>query len=160
MVGCIVLDICMLGMDGMELQKKFNDKYLILFIIFVIGYGDVLMVVDVMKEGVVDFIQKLYWEEVLLEKIEVVLFQDFEQCKILDEKQEIICCVKSLILCEYEIMDWMIVGQVNKVIVIEFEISQCMVEIYCFWVMYKMGIYFLVYLVCMVLFVKDFIDVC
>ncbi len=58
MAGCIVLDIRMPGMDGMELQKKLNDKHSILPIIFVTGHGDVPMAVDAMKEGAVDFIQK------------------------------------------------------------------------------------------------------
>ncbi len=58
MAGCIVLDIRMPGMDGMELQKKLNEKHSILPIIFVTGHGDVPMAVDAMKEGAVDFIQK------------------------------------------------------------------------------------------------------
>lgn len=66
MAGCIVLDIRMPGMDGMELQKKLNEKHSILPIIFVTGHGDVPMAVDAMKEGAVDFIQKPYREEALL----------------------------------------------------------------------------------------------
>ncbi len=96
MAGCIVLDIRMPGMDGMELQKKLNEKHSILPIIFVTGHGDVPMAVDAMKEGAVDFIQKPYREEALLEKIEAALEQDKEQRKTLDEKQEIIRRVKSL----------------------------------------------------------------
>ena len=78
MAGCIVLDIRMPGMDGMELQKKLNEKHSILPIIFVTGHGDVPMAVDAMKEGAVDFIQKPYREEALLEKIEAALKQDLE----------------------------------------------------------------------------------
>src|SRR6056297_368947 len=79
MSGCIVLDIRMPGMDGMELQKKLNEKHSILPIIFVTGHGDVPMAVDAMKEGAIDFIQKPYREEALLEKIEAALEQDREQ---------------------------------------------------------------------------------
>ena len=79
MAGCIVLDIRMPGMDGMELQKKLNEKHSILPIIFVTGHGDVPMAVDAMKEGAVDFIQKPYREEALLERIEAALKQDLEQ---------------------------------------------------------------------------------
>src|SRR5690554_8056598 len=52
MAGCIVLDIRMPGMDGMELQKKLNEKHSILPIIFVTGHGDVPMAVDAMKEEI------------------------------------------------------------------------------------------------------------
>ena len=158
MAGCIVLDIRMPGMDGMELQKKLNDKHSILPIIFVTGHGDVPMAVDAMKEGAVDFIQKPYREEALLEKIEAALEQDQEQRKSLDEKQEIIRRVKSLTPREREIMDRMIAGQANKVIAIELEISQRTVEIHRSRVMHKMGIHSLAHLVRMVLSVKDLID--
>ncbi|HLV76992.1 MAG TPA: response regulator FixJ [Marinobacter sp.] len=158
MAGCIVLDIRMPGMDGMELQKKLNEKHSILPIIFVTGHGDVPMAVDAMKEGAVDFIQKPYREEALLEKIEAALKQDQEQRKSLDEKQEIIRRVKSLTPRETEIMERMIGGQANKVIAIELEISQRTVEIHRSRVMHKMGTHSLAHLVRMVLSVKDLID--
>ena len=158
MAGCIVLDIRMPGMDGMDLQKKLNEKHSILPIIFVTGHGDVPMAVDAMKEGAVDFIQKPYREEALLEKIEAALKQDLEQRKSLDEKQEIIRRIKSLTPREHEIMDRMIAGQANKVIAIELEISQRTVEIHRSRVMHKMGTHSLAHLVRMVLSVKDLID--
>jgi FixJ family two-component response regulator len=158
MAGCIVLDIRMPGMDGMELQKKLNDKHSILPIIFVTGHGDVPMAVDAMKEGAVDFIQKPYREEALLEKIEAALEQDREQRKSLGEKQEIIRRIKNLTPREHEIMDRMIAGQANKVIAIELEISQRTVEIHRSRVMHKMGTHSLAHLVRMVLSVKDLID--
>ncbi len=96
MAGCIVLDIRMPGMDGMELQKKLNERHSLLPIIFVTGHGDVPMAVDAMKEGAVDFIQKPYREEALLEKIEAALAQDREQRKSLGEKQEIVRRIKTL----------------------------------------------------------------
>ena len=158
MAGCIVLDIRMPGMDGMELQKKLNEKHSILPIIFVTGHGDVPMAVDAMKEGAVDFIQKPYREEALPQKIEAALEQDKEQRKTLGEKQEILRRVKSLTPREHEIMDRMIAGQANKVIAIELEISQRTVEIHRSRVMHKMGTHSLAHLVRMVLSVKDLID--
>jgi FixJ family two-component response regulator len=158
MAGCIVLDIRMPGMDGMELQRKLNEKHSILPIIFVTGHGDVPMAVDAMKEGAVDFIQKPYREEALLEKIGAALAQDIEQRKTLGEKQEILRRVKSLTPREHEIMDRMIEGQANKVIAIELEISQRTVEIHRSRVMHKMGTHSLAHLVRMILSVKDLID--
>jgi len=142
----------------MELQKKLNEKHSILPIIFVTGHGDVPMAVDAMKEGAVDFIQKPYREEALLQKIEAALEQDKEQRKTLGEKQEILRRVKSLTPREHEIMDRMIAGQANKVIAIELEISQRTVEIHRSRVMHKMGTHSLAHLVRMVLSVKDLID--
>ena len=158
MAGCIVLDIRMPGMDGMELQKKLNDKHSILPIIFVTGHGDVPMAVDAMKEGAIDFIQKPYREEALLEKIDAALALDVEQRKTLGEKQEILRRVKTLTPREHEIMDRMIEGQANKVIAIELEISQRTVEIHRSRVMHKMGTHSLAHLVRMVLSVKNLID--
>ena len=148
MAGCIVLDIRMPGMDGMELQKKLNERHSLLPIIFV----------DAMKEGAVDFIQKPYREEALLEKIEAALAQDREQRKSLGEKQEIVRRIKTLTPREAEIMDRMIAGQANKVIAIELDISQRTVEIHRSRVMHKMGTHSLAHLVRMVLSVKDLID--
>ncbi|HEY9119568.1 MULTISPECIES: response regulator FixJ [Gammaproteobacteria] len=158
MAGCIVLDIRMPGMDGMELQKKLNERHSLLPIIFVTGHGDVPMAVDAMKEGAVDFIQKPYREEALLEKIEAALAQDREQRKSLGEKQEIVRRIKTLTPREAEIMDRMIAGQANKVIAIELDISQRTVEIHRSRVMHKMGTHSLAHLVRMVLSVKDLID--
>jgi FixJ family two-component response regulator len=158
MAGCIVLDIRMPGIDCMELKKKLNDKPSMLPIIFVTGHGDVPMAVDAMKEGAIDFIQKPYREEALLEKIEAALVQDRQQRKTLGEKQEIVRRIKSLTPREHEIMDRMIAGQANKVIAIELEISQRTVEIHRSRVMHKMGTHSLAHLVRMVLSVKNLID--
>lgn len=158
MAGCIVLDIRMPGMDGMELQKKLNEMHSILPIIFVTGHGDVPMAVDAMKEGAVDFIQKPYREEALLEKIEQALELDRKQRETLSERQEILRRVHTLTPRETEIMGRMIGGQANKVIAIELEISQRTVEIHRSRVMHKMGTHSLAHLVRMVLSVKDRID--
>jgi len=158
MEGCIVLDIRMPGMDGMALQKKLNDRHSLLPIIFVTGHGDVPLAVDAMKEGAVDFIQKPYHEDALLEKIEQALEQDRDQRKSLGEKREIMRRIRTLTPRETEIMDRMIAGQANKVIAIELEISQRTVEIHRSRVMHKMETHSLAHLVRMVLSVKDLME--
>lgn len=131
MVGCLVLDICMFGMNGMELQRQLNSCNSILSIIFVIGYGDVFMVVEVMQKGVVDFVQKPYWEEELLGKIQQAIVADVESCAELAEKHKIVERLQELIFWEKQVMDLMIEGKVNKVIVFDLDISQRIVEIHC-----------------------------
>lgn len=158
MAGCIVLDIRMPGMDGMELQQRLNGRNAILPIIFVTGHGDVPMAVEAMKEGAIDFIQKPYREADLLKKIGVALEQDREQRRTLGQKQEIRSRLKDLTPRENEIMDRMITGQANKVIAIELDISQRTVEIHRSRVMHKMGTHSLAHLVRMVMSVKDRID--
>lgn len=151
MAGCIVLDIRMPGMNGMELQKKLNDVNSILPIIFVTGHGDVPMAVEAMQHGAVDFIQKPYREQDLLDKINQALALDQRQRADLKEKQEIIKRIDTLTPREKEVMDMMIEGNANKVIAIDLGISQRTVEIHRSRVMEKMNTHSLAHLVRMVL---------
>lgn len=154
MAGCIVLDIRMPGMDGMELQKALNSKNSIIPIIFVTGHGDVPMAVEAMQQGAIDFIQKPYREQELLEKIKAALELDDEQRASLMEKKEIQRKLEELTPREQEIMDMMIDGNANKVIAIDLDISQRTVEIHRSRVMHKMETHSLAHLVRMVLSVK------
>lgn len=155
MAGCIVLDIRMPGLDGMGLQKALLERGAILPIIFVTGHGDVPLAVEAMKLGAVDFIQKPYREQDLLDKIRIALEQDRKQRELLGEQHEIIRRIESLTPREREIMDRMIAGQANKVIAIELDISQRTVEIHRSRVMHKMGTHSLAHLVRMFMSVKD-----
>ena len=155
MAGCIVLDIRMPGMNGMELQKKLNDVNSILPIIFVTGHGDVPMAVEAMQHGAVDFIQKPYREQDLLDKINQALNIDQQQRADLKEKQEIIKRIETLTPREKEVMTMMIDGNANKVIAIDLGISQRTVEIHRSRVMEKMSTHSLAHLVRMVLATKE-----
>ena len=154
MAGCIVLDIRMPGMDGMELQKELNNHNSILPIIFVTGHGDVPMAVEAMQLGAIDFIQKPYREQELLEKIKAALELDAEQRESLTEKNQILQRLEELTPREKEIMDMMIEGLANKVIAIDLNISQRTVEIHRSRVMHKMGTHSLAHLVRMIISVK------
>ena len=154
MAGCIVLDIRMPGMDGMELQKELNSKNSILPIIFVTGHGDVPMAVEAMQQGAIDFIQKPYREQELLEKIKAALELDAEQRTSLIEKKEIQRKLDELTPRELEIMNMMIDGHANKVIAIDLDISQRTVEIHRSRVMHKMGTHSLAHLVRMIMSVR------
>ena len=67
--GCLVLDIRMPGMSGLELQQKLNERHSILPIIFITGHGDVPMAVEAMQAGAVDFIQKPFRDQDLIDRI-------------------------------------------------------------------------------------------
>jgi FixJ family two-component response regulator len=155
LAGCIVLDIRMPGMNGMELQKKLNELNSILPIIFVTGHGDVPMAVEAMQHGAVDFIQKPYREQDLLDKISQALQLDQQQRADLKEKQAIVKRIETLTPRELEVMDMMIDGNANKVIAIDLGISQRTVEIHRSRVMEKMNTHSLAHLVRMVLATKE-----
>ncbi len=153
--GCVILDIRMPGMTGMELHKKLVEMGCALPIIFVTGHGDVEMAVEAMKQGAIDFVQKPYREEELLEKVRSGLAMDQEQHEALKYKEKLQQRIDSLTPRELEIMDMMVEGKANKVIAIDLNISQRTVEIHRSRVMQKMGTHSLAQLVQMVLAVRD-----
>ncbi|OZG72905.1 DNA-binding response regulator [Hahella sp. CCB-MM4] len=152
--GCLILDIRMPGMTGMELHKKLLEMGCAIPVIFVTGHGDVAMAVEAMKLGAVDFVQKPYREEDLLDKVKQALTMDAEQQEALKYKEKLQQRIESLTPREREIMDMMIEGNANKVIAIELDISQRTVEIHRSRVMQKMGTHSLAQLVQMVLAVR------
>lgn len=153
--GCIVLDIRMPGMSGMDLQKELVSRGSELPIIFVTGHGDVPLAVEAMQLGAVDFVQKPYRDQELLDKIRKAMELDSQRQEIRLEKQEIQRRIDSLTPREREIMEMMIDGNANKVIAIDLNISQRTVEIHRSRVMQKMGTHSLAQLVRMVMLVRD-----
>ncbi|ARN74543.1 response regulator transcription factor [Oceanicoccus sagamiensis] len=154
MAGCIVLDIRMPGMNGMELQRKLNDINSILPIIFVTGHGDVPMAVEAMQQGAVDFVQKPYREQELLDKINQAMTLDQENRDSLQQKQVILGGMGELTPRERDVMQLMVEGKANKVIAIELDISQRTVEIHRARVMEKLNANSLAHLVRMYLSVE------
>lgn len=138
MAGCLVLDIRMPGMTGMELQRQLNDRNSILPVIFVTGHGDVPMAVEAMQQGALDFVQKPYREQDLLDKIEHAMDVDQRNREQLQRRQEITERIASLTPRERDVMQLMIEGRANKVIAIDLDISQRTVEIHRARVMEKL----------------------
>lgn len=154
MAGCIVLDIRMPGMNGMELQRKLNEINSILPIIFVTGHGDVPMAVEAMQQGAVDFVQKPYREQELLDKITQAITLDEENRDSLLQRQIILASMNELTPRERDVMKQMVAGKANKVIAIELDISQRTVEIHRARVMEKLNANSLAHLVRMYLSVE------
>ncbi len=138
MAGCLVLDIRMPGMTGMELQRQLNERNSILPVIFVTGHGDVPMAVEAMQQGALDFVQKPYREQDLLDKIEHAMDVDQRNREQLQRRQEITERIASLTPRERDVMQLMIEGRANKVIAIDLDISQRTVEIHRARVMEKL----------------------
>lgn len=154
MAGCIVLDIRMPGMNGMELHRKLNEINSILPIIFVTGHGDVPMAVEAMQQGALDFVQKPYREQELLDKISQAMTLDQENRDSLQHKQVIFAGINELTAREGDVMRQMVEGKANKVIAIELNISQRTVEIHRARVMEKLNANSLAHLVRMYLSVE------
>lgn len=155
MAGCLVLDIRMPGMNGLELQKQLNLQGSILPIIFVTGHGDVPMAVEAMQHGAVDFIQKPYREQDLLDKINMAIVLDESNRQALEHRHKIIDRLSNLTPREKEVMEMMVNGKANKVIAIDLGISQRTVEIHRARVMEKMDTNSLAHLVKMAVAVEN-----
>ncbi len=155
MQGCIVLDIRMPKMTGLELQDRLNQLNCDLPIIFVTGHGDVPMAVDAMQKGATDFVQKPYREQDLIDKINKALNQHANTREENKEASQIRENLQQLTSREREVMDMMVEGNANKVIAIDLGISQRTVEIHRSRVMEKMQTHSLAQLVKMTLMVND-----
>jgi len=153
--GCLVLDIRMPGMSGLELQQKLNEKHAILPIIFITGHGDVPMAVEAMQAGAVDFIQKPFRDQDLIDRINQALEKDHNNRAALGERNDIRRRLETLTPREREVLDLVVHGKANKVIAGDLKLSQRTVEIHRARVMEKMQASSLAHLVRMVLEVGE-----
>ena len=136
--GCLILDLRMPGMSGRELQKRLLELGATLPIIFVTAHGDVPTAVDAVKDGAVDFIQKPFPEEKLLEKVNEALELNAVWKQEAEGRREVELRVRTLTPREREVMRLVAGGKLNKTIARELGISQRTVEIHRSRVMEKM----------------------
>ncbi|NOX69679.1 MAG: response regulator transcription factor [Gammaproteobacteria bacterium] len=136
--GCLVLDIRMPGLGGLELQQKLLELDSSLPIIFITGHGDVPMAVEAMQKGAVDFIQKPFRDQELLDRIGEALKSDREMRSAREEKAEVSARLEKLTKREHEVLDLVVTGKPNKIIAYELGVSQRTVEIHRARVMEKM----------------------
>ncbi len=136
--GCLVLDIRMPGLGGLELQDELISRGGTLPIIFITGHGDVPMAVDAMQKGAVDFIQKPFRDQELLDRIREALSTDKQRREERERQTEVIGRLERLTNREKEVFDLVVTGKPNKVIAYELDVSQRTVEIHRARVMEKM----------------------
>ena len=137
--GCLVLDIRMPDMSGLELQRHLNRLGSMLPVIFITGHGDVPMAVQAMKEGAFEFIQKPFREEQLLRRIGEAIEVDAQNRHTNERRIELRQRLDSLTHRERQVMDMVVSGAANKVIAIDLALSERTVEIHRAKVMEKMG---------------------
>jgi two-component system response regulator FixJ len=137
--GCLILDIGMPEMSGLELQRTLNRMGSMLPVIFITGHGDVPMAVRAMKEGAFEFIQKPFRGPDLLEHVNHALQQGAENRKAVALRADILRRLDSLTARERQVMDRVVEGGANKVIAVDMGVSERTVEFHRAKVMEKMG---------------------
>jgi two-component system response regulator FixJ len=136
--GCLIADIRMPDMDGLELQEELNRRNAGLPVIVVTGHADVPLAVRAMKAGAVDLIEKPYDDELLLATVRRALAKAHgarEQAAAIDAAK---ARIASLSARERQVLELLVAGQPNKIIAFELDISPRTVEIHRAHVMEKM----------------------
>lgn len=138
--GCLIADIRMPDMDGLELQEELVKRGSGLPVIVVTGHGDVPLAVRAMKAGAVDFIEKPYDDELLLESVRRALDMGGMRPKSPEVDPAIAGLIASLTPREREVLEHLIAGRPNKVVAFKLGISPRTVEIHRAHLMEKMQV--------------------
>nr|MBV6630179.1 response regulator transcription factor [Oceanococcus sp. HetDA_MAG_MS8] len=149
--GCLILDVRMPGMSGLQLFKELHKRGLSWPVIFMTGHGDVPMAVQAMREGAFDFVQKPFRESELLDRVQQAIAQDRNDRTQDSELAAVQQRLAELTGRERDVLDRIVAGQANKVIAIELDISQRTVEQHRARVMRKMNARSLAHLIRMVI---------
>jgi two-component system, LuxR family, response regulator FixJ len=136
--GCIVADVRMPGMSGLELQQALNMRGAITPIIFITGHGDVAMAVDAMRHGAYDFLTKPVRDQDLLDRVQGALQKDAANRQSLVQAHDVRQRLQTLTPREREVFTLVTRGLANKVMAGELGVSQRTVEIHRARVMEKM----------------------
>ena len=136
--GCIVTDVRMPGMDGIELQRRLQSQKNTIPVIVMTGHGDIALAVEAMKAGAVDFIEKPFDDEVLIAAIKSALARKRQQSALDPAAARVQERLKLLSERERQVLDGLVAGKPNKIIAYDLGISPRTVEIYRANVMTKM----------------------
>ena len=136
--GCVVSDVRMPGLDGIELLKRMKAQQSAFPILIMTGHGDVPLAVEAMKLGAVDFLEKPFDDDRLTAMIESAIRQAEPTAKNEAVAQDIAARVASLSPRERQVMEGLIAGLSNKLIAREYDISPRTIEVYRANVMTKM----------------------
>ena len=137
--GCVVSDVRMPEMSGLQLVKEVRAREFGLPVIMITGHGDVALAVEAMKAGVADFIEKPFDDEALLSSIKRVLAGDAGASAAREAAANFTTLLAALSPRENEVLEGVVAGKINKVIAYDLGISPRTVEVYRANVMSKMG---------------------
>jgi len=136
--GCLVLDVRMPGMSGLDLQARLTAERLHPPVIVITGHGDVPMAVRAVQAGAVDFIEKPFNDQALLDGVHRAIEQDAEQRGVASRLADIEARYQRLTPREREVLGQVVAGKRNKVIAVDLGVSQSTVEAHRARVMEKM----------------------
>lgn len=137
--GCIVSDVRMPGMDGVELQRRLREKGVTMPMIVMTGHADVALAVSAMKAGAVDFLEKPFDDEVLLKAVRTALAQYKETEHAEGEVSKIRTRLEALSARESQVLEGLLSGHPNKTIAYDLNLSPRTVEVHRSNLMAKMG---------------------
>jgi len=128
--GCLVLDVRMPGLSGLEVQARLGELSVSLPVIIMTGHGDLKMAVQAMKAGAVDFIEKPYNPENLTAAVRAALSKSAESRAAAHQAGEVRQRLARLTTRERQVLDELVIGNLNKVIAFNLDISPRTVEIH------------------------------
>lgn len=140
MRGCLLLDVRMPGMSGLELQRKLRDRGIALQIMIITGHGDVPMAVRALKSGASDFVEKPFNEQDLLDRIQTCLQDDHRLWHTRLALDQAASRFGALTPREMAVMELIAVGYHTKKIAAQLEIQDRTVDVHRFNIMRKVGV--------------------
>jgi len=137
--ACLLADVRMPGMSGLELQAQLKQRGSKVPVVVITGHGDVAMAVSALKAGAVDFIEKPFDSDAIVAAIEEGVRQSTEAKARVEDRAALAARVSALTPREREVMDLVVAGQPNKLIAFRLKIAIRTVEIHRARVMEKTG---------------------
>lgn len=153
--GCLIVDVRMPGMSGLELQQRLNLRGAMIPVIFITGHGDISMAVEAMRHGAFDFLPKPFRDQDLLDRVQKALEKDASNRQEIAQADRSRELFESLTPREREVLELVTSGKPNKVMAADLGVSQRTIEIHRAHVMEKMHANSLAQLVRMVLMLKE-----
>ena len=138
--SCLLLDVCMPGLTGPDLQEELNKRNISIPIIFLTAHGDTPTGVKAMKDGAVDYLLKPIEEHALFEAIDNAMYKGAQLRKQHKETEEAKRLISILTAREHETFRWLITGMLNKQIAIPLGITERTVKAHRGQIMHKLGV--------------------
>jgi FixJ family two-component response regulator len=138
-VNCLILDVNLPGLSGLDLQKELSSKGYSMPIVFITGYGTIPMTVQAMKEGAVEFLEKPVDHQVLLNAIHQAIEKDRQMKRQTNELREIRQRLASLTPREKEVLPLVVSGMLNKQVAFKLGTTEKTIKVHRARIMEKMG---------------------